>query len=977
MKNIGLLFCLLQGVQFANGQMFYMPFDDNTGKQTSEELISSTEFNIVNHFSNPERIEGVNGNALRFDGYTTNVESDFQLDNVSRELSVELWYATESFYATTDENRQPVENSAIVSQRQSNEGFAIEVGPFGELILIFNADGTTYTLESSRTIPKYAWNHIVATISLDTRIASLYLNGVIRASLQLPEHDNLTLSSSTFYIGRNSFFDTAFGLSVVHCNGAIDELKIYDKGLSEAEIVQAYENFAPMLPGEPVIFEDFEGDNYGNWEVSGTAFGPGPAQGTLEGQNEVTGFLGNGLVNSFNEGDASMGTLLSPVFTIERDLIRMLVGGGNHPGGAEVRLLVDGQISRTFTGQNAEMLSSRTWNVTELIGRTAQIEIIDDETGGWGHINVDHITFEDTQELVDAALSVDPRLRHGSDRLRPVYHPMPATSWANESYGLIYYNNLYHMFFQKNPNAPVLHFMHWGHLSSPDLVDWKEERIPFGPDKAPGFDDFGTWSGTSIFDQNGNPVLVYTGVNTSRAAIALATPDDESLITWTKFENNPVVSSAPPGLADFRDPFLWKDEETYYMIVGSGFRNNGGGTLPTYKSTDLVNWERIRDLHQSTNTDVSGRFWEMPAFVKLNEDNDYALVVGPLFSGFAKCLYWIGKWENENFTLYHQDPKFFDPTQSNLLAPAFGYDKDGRITYIGIIPETRSESEQLKAGWRQTFSIPRVMRLLNDTTLGHYAHPNLCRYRSNEVLIENRVIGSDDEDNLPEFSGDQTEYLFNISSQIESEFKIVFMQNPATGFGFNFEISMSDDLVIFNGKEFAYDFDSTRNIEVHAFVDHSVLEIFLDNTHVFSRRLYPVEGADNINIVLEDGSEITLVEAYKWDRLAFGSDGSDSVCEPINLPDNSRKPVKSEITSIKGALNFRIYPNPSNNEIMIKGEQPFERALFYDLSGKLALEREVPLDNRIDTKRLKAGVYILRLNSGNIIVSRKIVIEKK
>jgi hypothetical protein len=48
-----------------------------------------------------------------------------------------------------------------------------------------------------------------------------------------------------------------------------------------------------------IVIADFEGKDYGKWKVTGEAFGAGPAQGTLPGQGQVTGFRGKGLVNSF------------------------------------------------------------------------------------------------------------------------------------------------------------------------------------------------------------------------------------------------------------------------------------------------------------------------------------------------------------------------------------------------------------------------------------------------------------------------------------------------------------------------------------------------------------------------------------------------------------------------------------------------------------------------------------------------------
>ena len=68
------------------------------------------------------------------------------------------------------------------------------------------------------------------------------------------------------------------------------------------------------LNAQDILINDFESSTYGAWTMTGTAFGSGPAAGTLSGQNSVTGYLGNRLVNSFLGGDTSTGTLTSPSF---------------------------------------------------------------------------------------------------------------------------------------------------------------------------------------------------------------------------------------------------------------------------------------------------------------------------------------------------------------------------------------------------------------------------------------------------------------------------------------------------------------------------------------------------------------------------------------------------------------------------------------------------------------------------------------
>lgn len=88
---------------------------------------------------------------------------------------------------------------------------------------------------------------------------------------------------------------------------------------------------SPATADDDILINDFEAADYGGWKVEGTAFGTGPAKGTLGGQQPVSGFEGKGLVNTFLGGDAPTGKLTSPEFTIERDYIKFLIGGGE-PG---------------------------------------------------------------------------------------------------------------------------------------------------------------------------------------------------------------------------------------------------------------------------------------------------------------------------------------------------------------------------------------------------------------------------------------------------------------------------------------------------------------------------------------------------------------------------------------------------------------------------------------------------------------------
>lgn len=162
-------------------------------------------------------------------------------------------------------------------------------------------------------------------------------------------------------------------------------------------LVHSVQPLPPPEEPRPVkVLADFERENYGDWTVEGEAFGQGPARGTLPNQQTVIGFLGEGLVNTYLGGDRPHGRLVSPPFVIDRRYISFLIGGGGHAGKTCINLLVDGQVVRTATGTNNERLQWQNWDVREFEGKTGQIEIVDRESGGWGHINVDQIELRDT-----------------------------------------------------------------------------------------------------------------------------------------------------------------------------------------------------------------------------------------------------------------------------------------------------------------------------------------------------------------------------------------------------------------------------------------------------------------------------------------------------------------------------------------------------------------------------------------------------
>lgn len=142
---------------------------------------------------------------------------------------------------------------------------------------------------------------------------------------------------------------------------------------------------------------DFEGDDFGAWTVTGDAFGTGPTPGDAPCQVGVTGYQGRALASSFHSAtpddctvapDTGTGTLTSPEFTVTERYLGFLVGGGAQPETA-VRLVVDGAVVRTASGSESGTLDWVSWDVADLAGRRAHLEVVDEATGGWGHVLAD------------------------------------------------------------------------------------------------------------------------------------------------------------------------------------------------------------------------------------------------------------------------------------------------------------------------------------------------------------------------------------------------------------------------------------------------------------------------------------------------------------------------------------------------------------------------------------------------------------
>jgi sucrose-6-phosphate hydrolase SacC (GH32 family) len=464
-----------------------------------------------------------------------------------------------------------------------------------------------------------------------------------------------------------------------------------------------------LAQDDALLIADFEGPDYGAWQVTGEAFGKGPARGTLPNQQEVSGFLGRGLVNSYFNGDGTTGTLTSPEFTIARRYLRFLIGGGNHPGHTCLNLLVEGKVARTATGPNSETLTLQAWDLRELVGKPARLQIVDQHTGGWGHINVDHILQTDEPLRDDRELALARAMssvqnaaeRAVKDPTRPQYHFRPPANWNNDPNGPIFYQGYYHLFYQHNPYGDRWNHMHWGHARSRDLVTWEHLPIALWPSRALG--EQHCFSGCAWLDHKGRPMIFYTSIGPREPHLWIALPEDDELIRWEKFGGNPVLTESSPSVKyyDFRDPFVFAHAGRTFMVHGGNLNQAQGGqavvSLYEAENPELTKWKYRSILFQHPDPKVVNI--ECPLFFKLGEK--FVLITSP----HRQCDYFIGAFDPEAGKFTAETQGLADHS-SHFYAPNCLADEQGRRVLWGWVRGFKEGR-----GWNGCMTLPRVLTL--------------------------------------------------------------------------------------------------------------------------------------------------------------------------------------------------------------------------------------------------------------------------
>ena len=305
------------------------------------------------------------------------------------------------------------------------------------------------------------------------------------------------------------------------------------------------------------------------------------------------------------------------------------------------------------------------------------------------------------------------------EAFRPQLHFSPKEKWTNDPNGLVYYQGVYHLFFQHYPGDIVWGPMHWGHAVSKDLIHWRQLPIALYPDSL-GY----IFSGSVVVDSNNTSgfakkgqtplVAIFTHHDPIKEKKGDSTYQNQSLAysldagrTWTKYKNNPVVKN--PGIIDFRDPnVIWyKPGKKWVMSLATKDR------ITFYSSPDLKSWSKESEFGKASG--AHGGVWECPALfpMELEDTTWWVLLVssnpgGP--NGGSGTQYFIGHFDGREFHPSRNTVKWIDYGPDDYAGVVWN-NTGARKIFLGWMSNWIYANQVPTREWRNAMTIPRELKL--------------------------------------------------------------------------------------------------------------------------------------------------------------------------------------------------------------------------------------------------------------------------
>ena len=490
------------------------------------------------------------------------------------------------------------------------------------------------------------------------------------------------------------------------------------------------------------------------------------------------------------------------------------------------------------------------------------------------------------------------------DIYKTQYHGGPYQHWMNEPHAPVYYNGMYHLFFQSNSVGTYWRNICWGHLVSEDTVRWRPVADAIVPTEGSVVPD-GVWSGGAALDKNGVPVLFFTAGNDSfrqtpglisNQNIGAAWPadlTDPELTDWVICPELAIAQKSGEGRpGEFRDPHIWKEGDAWYMLVCSGSAQTAGGSALLYVTDRLevmpdgtidMDWQYRGPIYEMENQSVLyGTSWELPILLPLSNPSGtitrYAFFISPAPASIAdnKVYYFIGDFDRETgrFTpdpAMNGLPRMLDYGSNVFTGPSALVDPvTGRVCMFSIMQDQRSGAEEGAAGWAHCVGLTRNIGLNEDgTDVCVSVDPRVYSLLGEELLSLTDAGLAEANEALAQVSGDLLYVKAVLSAQGSEDFGLIckyagrreqttFTVHPGreTVEGYTVNRGRGAPVTVVEGPLPL----KGEPVTLEVFIDRSLVEAYFNQDKAVSVRSYGKFDSQGLQLFGEDGLTVVSLE---------------------------------------------------------------------------------------------------------------------
>lgn len=209
---------------------------NSSSSPTTRENVGGAECKVEGYY---KYVPGVEGDGLRFDGYTTSITLNAKnAPKLTTAFTIDAWVAL---------NTYPWNWVPVVDHEQDRQaGYAFGIDAFGHVGLKVAVAGAWETLTSTEQLPLKKWAHIAGTYDASQGL-TIYIDG--KPAGHLPVQGEMTTADRVdVLIGRVRRAMLPVPSGLIHpkypvwysLDGILDEVEIYDHSLSAESLAQAY-----------------------------------------------------------------------------------------------------------------------------------------------------------------------------------------------------------------------------------------------------------------------------------------------------------------------------------------------------------------------------------------------------------------------------------------------------------------------------------------------------------------------------------------------------------------------------------------------------------------------------------------------------------------------------------------------------------------------------------------------------------------